>query len=134
MSKKTNQKGRSDKGPPFNQLFHFVIDSAAYRSLSPLSQALLTHVLRRYNGENNGALGLGHREAATLCNVNKDTIKRAFDELQTKGFISASRKGGFNMKDPTTRRASEWRLTWKPAQWIGLGATFDFKQWKQDDI
>ena len=111
MPKNINKKGRNNT-PPFVQLPHFILDSAAFASLSPLAQALLVHLVRRYNGRNNGEIGLGHRKAADLCNVNKNTIKRGFDELEDRGFIKALRRGGFNMKDPSTRRATEWRLTW----------------------
>jgi DNA-binding transcriptional regulator YhcF (GntR family) len=129
MGKKLNHKGRNVRGEPFVQIPHFVMDSPAYRSLTALSQALLNHIIRRHNGFNNGAIPLGHREAASLCNVNKDTIKRAFDELQNRGLIQTSRPGGFNIKDPTLRRATEWRLSWLEA--AGEKATYDFKQWLQ---
>ena len=61
------------------------------------------------------------------CNVNKDTIKQYFDELETKGFISVRRKGGFNLKDTTSSRATEWRITWLDAE--GEKATHDYKRW-----
>lgn len=121
-----NQKGRNP-GEPFVKLPNFVLDSAAFGSLSALSQALLVHLVRRYNGNNNGLIGLGHRAGAKLCNVNKDTIKRAFDELEAKGLIRASRKGGFNMKDVTLQRATEWRLTWLDT--TEAKPTHDFKEW-----
>lgn len=107
------------------------MDSLAFRSLKPLPQALLVQMIRRFNGFNNGAIGFGHREAAAACNVNKDTIKQAFDDLQNRGLIRASRRGGFNMKDITARRATEWRLTWLDA--LGIKPTHDFKTWQSDD-
>lgn len=127
MPKKSNKKGRDVRGEPFVHLPHFVIDSDAYRSLRALAQALLVHLVRRYNGLNNGTIALGHREAAKLCNVNKDTIKSAFDDLCEKGFIQSSRKGGFNMKDPSARRATEWTLTWHGT--LGCKPTYEFKNW-----
>lgn len=121
-----NAKGRNPPRELFVQLPNFVVDSAAFCSLKALPQALLIHIIRRHNGRNNGAIALGHRDAARLCNVNKDTIKRAFDELEAKGFIRPSRKGGFNMKDPTASRATEWRITWLDTE---AKPTYDFKQW-----
>lgn len=126
MPRKMNRKGRNTE-EPFVRLPNFVLDSAAHSSLTALSQALLVHLVRRHNGRNNGAIALGHRDGARLCNVNKDTIKRAFDELEAKGLIRSSRKGAFNMKDPTLRRATEWRLTWLDTP--EDRPTHDFKLW-----
>jgi DNA-binding transcriptional regulator YhcF (GntR family) len=109
------------------RLPHWIIETVAYRALKPLARAILIELIKRYNGYNNGAIGLGHREAAHACNVSKNTIKPGFDELLEKGFIRVSRPGGFNMKDPSTRRASEWRLTW-----LEVGnekPTYEFKEW-----
>ena len=30
-----------------------------------------------------------------------------------RGFIAQSKPGRYNMKDPSSRRATEWRLTWQ---------------------
>lgn len=122
-----NRKGRNP-GEPFVKLPHFVLNSAAYFTLTALAQALLVHLIHRHNGNNNGRIGLSHRDGARLCNVNKDTIKRAFDELETKGFIRTSRKGGFNMKDATLQRATEWRLTW--LETAEARPTYEFKEWR----
>jgi hypothetical protein len=125
---KTNAKGRRRDAPPFVMLPWWIFDSLAYRSLHPVARTLLWEIVRRYNGANNGSIGLGQREAATSCGVKRaDTIARYFAELEAKGFIGATRRGGFNMKDPSTRRATEWRLTWLDAP--GLRPTKEFTAW-----
>jgi hypothetical protein len=122
---KTNAKGRRRDAPPFVMLPWWIFDSPAYRSLHPVARALLWEIIRRHNGANNGSIGLGQREAATACRVKRaDTVARYFAELEDKGFIVATRRGGFNMKDPNTRRATEWRLTWFDAP--GLRPTKEF--------
>ncbi|MGH6820134.1 MAG: hypothetical protein ACREDU_04645, partial [Methylocella sp.] len=63
MARKMNRKGRNP-GDPFVKLPNFVLDSMAFCSLSALSQALLIHLVRRHNGNNNGLIGLGHREGS----------------------------------------------------------------------
>lgn len=90
-----------------------MFDCAAYRSMKPGPRALLAELIRRYNGRNNGSIVLGIREACQALNMSdKDTVARYFKELSSKGFIACTKAGGFNMKDPASRRASEWRLTW----------------------
>lgn len=110
-------------------LSNWIFDCPAYRALHPVSRTLLWELVRRYNGSNNGEIGLGVREAAKACSVKcPDTMSKYFEDLQLKGFIDATRRGGFNMKDPSSRRATEWRLTWIDAP--GLRATKRFLQTK----
>lgn len=103
--------GRDATRGPFVMLNHYVFDCAAFRTMAAGPRALLWELIRRYNGSNNGRIGLGVRDAAIALNVSKDTAASYFKVLIAHGFIAASRLGGFNMKDPNTRRASEWRLT-----------------------
>ena len=55
------------------------------------------------------------REAARELKVGTSTAKRAFDALQSDGFIVAEQRGHFSWKiNPNGskfRPASEWRLT-----------------------
>lgn len=125
------KNGRNSGSASFIKLDHFVFDCSAYRSMKPGPRALLDELIRRYNGSNNGHIGLGQREAATRLNVNKDTVPGYFDALVERGFIAVARPGGFNMKDPTARRATEWRLTWHKTDCIG--ATKDFLRWVEED-
>jgi hypothetical protein len=104
MSKKRAQTG----GGRYVQLHHFMLDSAAWRALTPAARAVYVEIARRYNGANNGRLALSVREAACACNINKDTVGRAVRELTNAGFIEETRHGGLSRK---TRVASEWRLT-----------------------
>lgn len=129
---KLTKKGRRTHGPPFIQLHWWVYDSPAFQSLKPGPRALLLALLRRHNGSNNGSIALGVREAAAECRIrDKDTISSYFASLERRGLIAATRRGAFNLKDPTRNRATEWRLSWIDAP--GVGATKDFLKWSPDD-
>ena len=59
----------------------------------------------------------GVREAATKIGCAVNTAARAFNELQTRGFIICEEQSLFNSKNGS--RTREWRLTWMPYTWPG---------------
>lgn len=121
---KANATGRNET-PRFVQLFHWMLESSAYRELRPVARALLVELARRYNGINNGEIGLGEREAIYQLDMSdRKAIRRAFKELKDAGFIVKTRAAAFNVKTAGSRRASEWRLTWLPTS--DASATRDF--------
>tara|TARA_R110000868_G_scaffold34144_3_gene123441 strand:- start:6630 stop:7211 length:582 start_codon:yes stop_codon:yes gene_type:complete len=93
-------------------LDNYVFDCVAFRTMKAGPRALLFELIRLHNGTNNGSIGLGARRAAVLLGANKDTANKYFWVLMERGFIAPARPGGFNMKDPESRRSTEWRLTW----------------------
>ena len=105
MGKDKHQRRR---GPSFVQLFNHMIDSAAYRKLSPVARAAMVEVARIYNGNNNGYLAMPARELADRLGVSKTTAARALNELEQLGFLETVKVGTFRRKD---RMASEYRLT-----------------------
>lgn len=129
--RRPNKTGRSKGLSPFLMLPNWVFDSPAYRSLRPVARALLLELIRRHNGSNNGAIGLGEREAASALGMrDRAAVRSYFDELAVKGFIACTWRGGFNVKSGP-QRASEWRLTWEPTT-NGMLATRDFMRWQPD--
>lgn len=127
---RANNRGRSKSGPPFVQLFHYMLDSEAYRALKPAERAVLTELARRFNGHNNGFIALSARDAAERCNVNKDTATRAFGRLAELGFIERTQEGAFSYK---MRHAAEWRLTWLPCHRTNAKpAPKAFTEWRQN--
>jgi len=116
--------GRNASSVAFLMLERYVFDCPAYRTMKPGPRSLLDELIRRHNGSNNGHIGFGVRAAAKALCVGKDTASRYFEVLKDRGFIAPSTSGGFNMKDPESRRATEWRLTWKATDC--MAATKDF--------
>jgi hypothetical protein len=114
MSKtwRNNANGRTvrrRKGPslPFVQLFKWMIDSPAWRSLSGEEVAAFIEIARRYNGTNNGTLHISARELAARRGLHWTTAAKVIRGLVDKGFLEIVRGSGFNMK----RVAAEYRLT-----------------------
>lgn len=108
MGRDKHEKRRRHKGPPFVQLFNYVIDSDAYRRLSLAARAALVEMVRLYNGMNNGQLAMPARTLADRLGASKTMAARALNELENAGFIETTKVGSFRRKD---RLASEYRLT-----------------------
>jgi hypothetical protein len=123
----TDKKGRSNSGAPFIQIPIWIYDSEAYRSLSAQDRALHTALIRRYNGTNNGMIGLGVRDAGEECRLNKDTAGAGLRRLIDKGFIECTTPGGFSCK---MRLASEWRLTHLRCDKSGELPSKAFMKWR----
>jgi hypothetical protein len=88
MANKENKKRRARRhhdGPKFIQLFRYVLDSAAYASLSVWARAALVEVNRGYNGSNNGRIVLSVREIANRMNRHRDTAARSLQDLVSRG-------------------------------------------------
>jgi hypothetical protein len=106
---------------------HFLLNSAAYLSLSTAARAVHVEIVRLYNGSNNGRLALSVRTAAIRCRVARNTAARALAELQDRGFIECVTAGGFSLK---TRHATEWRLTHLKCDASGKLSDAIFMQWR----
>jgi hypothetical protein len=117
---------RRHRGPTFVQLFHYLLDSAAYQSLSLKARAALIEICRRYDGGNNGRIALSVREAAERMNCTKETASLAFRELVEKGFMQAAKLGWFSIK---FRHSTEWRLTFYRDDVTGEPPTRAFQRW-----
>lgn len=125
MPRKHNKTGRSRRGDRFVCLYHWMLKSPAWRSLTPQAVAIYVFLAQRYNGSNNGEISASAREIAQRCHVSKDTVTRALRELQEKGFVKISQKGSFDWKQ---RHATTWTLTAWPLK-EGELATKDFMNW-----
>jgi hypothetical protein len=105
--RRVNQKGRTVGLDNFLMLPHFLLKSEAWRSLSPVGRALFIEVAQRWNGFNNGKIGLGIREAGQNIRVKHTTAVAAFRVLQERGFLVMTRDSSFDQK----RLTREWRVT-----------------------
>jgi DNA-binding transcriptional MocR family regulator len=107
---------------------HFMLNTAAWKSLDATARAIYVHMAMRYAGpgSNNGRLPYSVREAATELHIGKTTAARALHALIDRGFIVAMQRGAFSWKK---RHATEWRLTEFASDVDGGLATKDFARW-----
>ena len=108
------------------RLYYWLLESPAWRSLNSIERALYLELCQRYNGANNGRLGLSVRDAGEAIGVSKNTAARALQTLVERGFIEMIRKGHFDRK---VRHASEWRLTALGCDVTGELASKVFMRW-----
>ena len=125
--RRADKSGRSSGGPPFVQLYRYLLDSAAWLSLSPYARTVFVVLLQCYNGRNNGRLCLSQRDAARLGGMAEGTARKALGELQDRGFIELATPGSFTTK---VRHAAEWRVTAYPDDVTGELPSKAFMSWR----
>lgn len=94
-NKRKNKKNRKS-AHNFMRIFHPVMDSSAYLSLSYPAVKLLNDICRQYNGINNGDLCVAWTLMKERGWKSRATLFRAIRELEKKGFVVLSRQGGRN--------------------------------------
>ena len=121
-----NKKGRSARGGQWIPLPYPLVRSLAWRSLSGAAVKVFLELRSRFNGGNNGDLSLSLGDAASLLGLSKTTAKRAFDELERKGFLVNTSPGSWY-----GRRAATWGVTTEPMHLprAELRARDDWKRW-----
>ena len=122
---KVKRKGKEK----FLMIEGYIIRSPAWRALSPHDKAAYLELKWRFDGLNNGRIGLGCRELAEALQSSKDTARRSLDSLVEKGFLAKAKASGFNIKH---RAATEWRLTEYRCDKTGDLATREFLQWQPE--
>jgi len=121
-----NRKGRSKTHGSFVMLLDFTTNCDAWRDLKPAAVSVYILIAQRYNGVNNGFLGLSVRDAARLAHIAPGTAQKALQALQDHGFIKCRKKGAFHVKQ---RHATEWELTCWPGK-TSKPATHDYRKWE----
>lgn len=127
---RATQKGRTPHSGRFTQLHEFMMESRAWRALSPQERAVYIEVARVYNGANNGSLARSVRQLSDLANVNKDTAGRCLARLVEVGFLERVTPGGFSRKTP---HAAEWRLTQFRCDKTGAAPAKTFLKWNPEN-
>ncbi len=108
-----DNKGRNRTGR-FARLDHKMLNSNAYRALTPNARSLLVELVMLHNGENDGSLYLSVRDAThRLGAADTNVATNAFNELVDLGFIEMSKDSYFSVKADDASRARCWRLTWE---------------------
>jgi hypothetical protein len=90
------------------RLYHYMLQSMAWSSLSANARAIYIEIAARYMGSNNGRIPYSVREAGTCLRISPASASRALAQLKHAGFIVPTVKGAFSLKK---RHATEWRLT-----------------------
>ena len=90
------------------QLEHYLLDSPAWKGLTPNARIVYIEIKKRYNGRNNGMIALSSRDAGDAINASHNTGARAIRELLDAGFLVICTGSSFNRK---VRLATEYRLT-----------------------
>ncbi|HEY8596440.1 MAG TPA: helix-turn-helix domain-containing protein [Devosiaceae bacterium] len=127
-----SRRKRRQKSRRFVALDAWLMETAAWQSLSPTERVIYVELKRRYNGSNNGYIALSVRDAASAVNVSKTTAGRALKVLEERGFIAITTQSGFNRKD---RAATEYRLTELLCDRSGWAseATKEFVRWQPSE-
>ena len=123
-----NAKGRSIRGPAFLMLRYDMIDSGAWKCLTPAQRCVMIQIARRYNGTNNGFLGASVDNLAAECNIAPNTVTSAIARLIKVGFIERTAEGAFGYK---CRHSAEFRLTWQKCDLTGHKASDAFKAFER---
>jgi hypothetical protein len=123
-----DRTGRSEKSPRHVRLYHWMMQTAAWKSLSGNQRAIYIEMSSRYHGSNNGRIHFSAREAAAALHIGKTTAARDLTVLQDRGFIVAATRGGFNVKDKQ-RQATEWRLSEFNDDVTGALPSKEFARW-----
>jgi DNA-binding MarR family transcriptional regulator len=123
LSSKYKRKGKSK----FIMIDGYVKRCLAWQALTPVERNAYIEVKWRYDGTNNGRIGLGARELAAELGMGKSTASDALNSLQKYGFICVSKPSAFHIKN---RTATEWRLTEYGCDVTGDLPSKEFMRWQ----
>jgi hypothetical protein len=115
MKKNIRNIGRSNKLARYYAIHHWLVETAAWKSLSATERQVYIEMALLYNGSNNGRICFGARHGEKAIGIGKTTTANALKILQERGFISIVRRGHFAMLE-SHRAATEWRLTEFPCE------------------
>ena len=87
MGADKHERTRKEKQARYLRLFHWMMASPAWNSLSPIARAVYIQLAARYMGSNNGRIPFSVREDAADLQVSKRNVHRSLLELVDRGFI-----------------------------------------------
>jgi hypothetical protein len=97
---------------------HWLLESLAFIALSNPAKCIFLEMMRRFDGNNNGAILYGGKDGGYI-GLSRDVTERALSELKTAGFIVETAPA--ELRNGVPRK---WRLTIYKAR--GEPATKDF--------
>lgn len=92
---------------PFYALYHRMIDSVAWQSLSPTSTKVFIQLMRKHNGNNGKDLSLTYSEMKGI--VAPATLSKCITELVEHGFIDVIRQGGLQKQCNIFGQSERWK-------------------------
>lgn len=117
--KKMSKKKSNYISEPFIYIPRRILKSEAYAALTGNAVKVLTLILYRYNGRNNGFIQFSLRD--TLLPLQ--TGKRSLLDLQDKGLIDCAKAGTYR------GNVSEWRVTFLKDDRTGQRASDEWKEY-----
>ena len=118
-----SRKKRNYINEPFIYIPRRVLNSAAYTALTGNAVKVLTLILKRYTGSNNGFIQFGYADTG----LHHATAKRSLLDLQDKGFIEQTKAGAYK------GNVSEWRITFLKDDRTGHKASDDWKLYPDNE-
>lgn len=111
------------------QLVNGFRQERAWKALRASSRVVYIEIKAQYNGYNNGRIMASERFLAARTGLAKNTVSRALEELQAKGFLAATKQGSLGVEGKG--HGSNWRLTeiGQPG-FNGGRPTREFKDWR----
>jgi len=123
-SKKKNALPFDQRGSRIVFRTHF-LKSETYLTLSPQAKVLIQLLQMHWN--NFKPVDYGVREAAEKIPCAFGTARKAFNQLQKRGFIVVKDYSVFS--STTESKARSWRLTWLPFN--SREPTNDWEKWTE---
>ena len=130
--RKQRKKHYGSPSAKFAILLLMTLDTPAWRALSTAAQALYPWLVMEFKGKNynnNGKIRLSVRQAALKMGTSKDTVARAFGDLQAKGFIKVTKPGSLGISG--MGKCPEYEIAALTLPKNGTKANEYFKDWKE---
>lgn len=113
------------------QLVNGFRQERAWKALRASSRIVYIEIKAQYNGYNNGRIMASERFLAARTGLAKNTVSRALEELQEKGFLVETKQGALGAEGKG--HGSCWRLTEIGQPGLNGGRpTRDFKDWRPE--
>ena len=120
-------KRKKKSGPPFIQMFHYMIKSDAWQDLSCHARTAYLEIAVKHNGYNTGNLSYTFKEASKI--MHRNTYAKVLNELVSHGFIDIVRSGGLNKECNIIALTHRWKKYGTPYFEEGKRTVFN-PNWK----
>lgn len=127
-TKRRKLKGRSTSEAHV-RLYGHEMRSAAWKTLTPNSRALLIELRSLWKFGEGNVVFLSVREAGRRLNISQKPVQAAFAELLERGWIGVHTMGGFSRKTP---HATSYTLENEPGLANGAVPKKGYMRWQPE--